>query len=220
MMNDYSQGYTLITTVPTAAQQTGDFSALLKIGSQYQIYDPTTTAAAANGRFSRQPFAGNLIPSSRLDPVAQKIQTYWPKPNLTGLPDGTNNFSTATPDPNLYQNHIVRIDHEISDKQKVYGHVTKYYKTEGPYRDYFQNDTTGQFAIIRPVNVAFDDTYIFGPRLVMDLRYGFQRYPISGTPKSTGFDLSKLGFPQALLNQVAYRNPLHSFPTRRSSDLL
>ena len=140
--------------------------------------------------------------------MAQKIQTYWPKPNLPGLPDGTNNFSTATPDPNLYQNHIIRIDHELSDKQKVYGHLTKYYKTEGPYRDYFQNDATGQFAIIQPVNVAFDDTYIFGPRLVMDLRYGFQRYPISGPPKSTGFDLSKLGFPQALLNQLAYRNPL------------
>ena len=208
IMNDYSQGFPLITTVPTPAQQTGDFSALLKIGPQYQIYDPTTTAAAANGRFSREPFPGNIIPSSRLDPVAQKIQTYWPKPNLPGLADGTNNFSTATPDPNLYQNHIVRIDHELSDKQKVYGHLTKYYKTEGPYRDYFENDATGQFAIIKPVNVAFDDTYIFGPRLVMDLRYGFQRYPISGTPKSTGFDLSKLGFPQALVNQVAYRNPL------------
>jgi hypothetical protein len=120
IMNDYSQGFPLITTVPTPAQQTGDFSALLKIGPQYQIYDPTTTAAAANGRFSREPFAGNIIPSSRLDPVAQKIQTYWPKPNLPGLADGTNNFSTATPDPNLYQNHIIRIDHEISDKQKVW----------------------------------------------------------------------------------------------------
>ena len=30
IMNDYSQGFPLITTVPTLAQQTGDFSALLE----------------------------------------------------------------------------------------------------------------------------------------------------------------------------------------------
>ncbi len=43
------------STVPTAAQRTGDFSALLRLGSQYQIYDPFTTQPAPGGRFSRQP---------------------------------------------------------------------------------------------------------------------------------------------------------------------
>ena len=39
-------------TVPTVAQRSGDFSALLGLGSRYQIYDPATIATAANGRFS------------------------------------------------------------------------------------------------------------------------------------------------------------------------
>ena len=30
------------TTTPTAAERTEDFSALLALGSQYQIYDPAT----------------------------------------------------------------------------------------------------------------------------------------------------------------------------------
>lgn len=208
IMNDYSQGYPLLASIPPLDQRGGDFSALLKLGAQYQIYDPATTTAAAGGRFSRLPFAGNIVPRSRIDPVAQKIENYWPTPNVPGLPDGSNNYSVATPDPNLYQNHLVRLDHTVSEKQRLYGHVTKYFKKEGPYRDYFLNDATGQFARIQPLNVAIDDTYIFSPHFVMDLRYGFQRYPIGSLPKSVGFDLSTLGFSSAVMNQLAYRNPL------------
>jgi hypothetical protein len=213
VMNDYSQGYPLLTSVPPLDQRGGDFSALLKLGPQYQIYDPTTTAAASNGRFSRQPFPGNIIPASRIDPVALKMMNFWPKPNVTGLGDGSNNYSVSTPDPNFYQNHLVRIDHMVSDKQRLYGHFTKWYKTEGPYRDYFLNDATGQLVNIEPLNLAIDDTYIVSPQLVIDVRYGYQRYPIGSGPKSQGFDLSTLGFPQAVVNQLAYRNPLSvAFP--------
>ncbi len=62
-------------TVPTAAQRTGDFSALLKRGARYQVYDPFTTVPAPNGRFQRQPLPGNVIPASRINPVGAKIQT-------------------------------------------------------------------------------------------------------------------------------------------------
>jgi len=58
-------------TVPSPAERNGDFSALLALGSQYQIYDPATIAPAENGRFSRQPFPGNIIPGSRLDAIAK-----------------------------------------------------------------------------------------------------------------------------------------------------
>jgi hypothetical protein len=51
--------------VPTALQREGDFSELLALGSQYQIYNPFSIRPAANGRFSREPFrcdaAGNPL---------------------------------------------------------------------------------------------------------------------------------------------------------------
>src|SRR5262249_6153423 len=53
------RGISVQNSVPTGAERAGDFSALLAIGPQYQIYDPLTTTAAANGRFSRQPLPGN-----------------------------------------------------------------------------------------------------------------------------------------------------------------
>ena len=41
------------------AERSGDLSALLALGSSYQIYDLSSTVAVANGRLQRQPFAGS-----------------------------------------------------------------------------------------------------------------------------------------------------------------
>src|SRR4029453_5351 len=48
-------------TVPTEKMRNGDFSELLALGSQYQIYDPATTRPRPTqaGRFIRDPFPGN-----------------------------------------------------------------------------------------------------------------------------------------------------------------
>ena len=62
------------TTVPTEKMRTGDLSEYLALGSAYQVYDPRSTVTAPNGRFSRTPIPGNIIPTSRLDPVAQRGQ--------------------------------------------------------------------------------------------------------------------------------------------------
>ena len=102
----------------------------------------------------------------------------------------------------------MRFDHTVSNKQRIYGHYTQYFKKEGPYRDYFQNDATGQFARIQPFNVALDDTYMLGPHFVVDIRYGFQRFQVASNPKSTGFDLSTLGFSQSVVDQLAYRSQI------------
>ena len=57
-------------SVPTAKMRTGDFSDLLALGSQYQLYDPATTRPHPTqaGRFIRDPFPGNIIPSQPHQP--------------------------------------------------------------------------------------------------------------------------------------------------------
>src|SRR4029453_8539751 len=86
------------TGVPTPGQTSGDLSGLLKLGANYQIYDPATIAPAANGRFSRQAFSGNIIPPSRIDPLALRLAAFWLPPNLPGTADGTNNWTTPGPE--------------------------------------------------------------------------------------------------------------------------
>src|SRR5436190_8099069 len=65
-----TQGQTALSTVPTLAMRSGDFSEPNRV-----IYDPTTN----------QPFPGNTIPSSQIDTVARNILTQlYPEPNTAG----------------------------------------------------------------------------------------------------------------------------------------
>ncbi|HEU0141567.1 MAG TPA: TonB-dependent receptor, partial [Bryobacteraceae bacterium] len=68
------------STVPTALERAGDFSRTFDSrGSLIPIYDPATTIQNPNGSgFVRQPFAGNVIPSSRFDPVSLKVMEFMP----------------------------------------------------------------------------------------------------------------------------------------------
>lgn len=63
------RGLTRLATVPTAAQRAGDLSGLAAT-----IVDP----------FTRQPFPGKIIPSSRISPMAQNILALYPQANLPG----------------------------------------------------------------------------------------------------------------------------------------
>src|SRR6185503_1362639 len=62
-----------IPTVPSEAMLRGDFSELLKLGPQYQIYNPFTRRRLANGRIQSDPFPNNIIPSNLINPVAKKL---------------------------------------------------------------------------------------------------------------------------------------------------
>ena len=74
-------------SLPTPAEQTGDFSALLPLG--IQIYDPSTTLLVG-GVLTRQPFLNNQVPiKSR---VASVLQSYLPAPQISGTQN--NYFNT------------------------------------------------------------------------------------------------------------------------------
>ena len=105
--------------VPAPEFFKGDFTSLLDSRNvRIPIYDPQSTRASG-GTFVRDPFAGNLIPSNRLDPVAIKTGPLFPQPNLTGA--GTLNFQDwvgeSKLDPNVF---TAKVDHSFSPRQKVF----------------------------------------------------------------------------------------------------
>jgi len=119
------------TTVPTLNDRAGNFAAAL--GSQVncggalcldglgnpvragQIYDPL--ALAPDG-YTRLPFANNMIPLSRMDPVALKIQGYLPKP-INDLQANNYVLYAVTRRPENLPS--VKIDHNISTSLKLSG---------------------------------------------------------------------------------------------------
>ena len=86
-----------VYTVPTALERAGDFSQTRTAdGRPITIYDPLTTRLE-NGQYVRDAFPGNVIPTSRIDPVAlallQRVRSRTPPASPT-----TSSFPT-TPAP-------------------------------------------------------------------------------------------------------------------------
>lgn len=190
-------------TVPTPKQLNGDFSDLLKVGSQYQIYDPATARVLPNRRIQRDPFAGNIIPSNRISSFTKPLTKYWPAPRVPGNADGGNNFpDPAQPDPNFYYSDSARVDHNVSVKNRLYGRLAISKNIEKNYRDAWQNEASGNSLLRYNRGIAVDDLHTFTPHLVLNVRYGYTRFREDSQPKSTGFNPTQLGFSQALISQV------------------
>jgi hypothetical protein len=187
------------STVPRDAWRNGDFSDLLKLGANYQLYDPATIQAAPGGRFSRQPFAGNIIPPSRISPIAQKILSLYPSPNQPGLADGRNNYFVSGKALENYWTTIGRFDHAFSDKDRMFVRV---------HRDFWQEDKNRSFAndvngiILNRINrgIMLDEVHMFSPTFVLNFRYGFTQQEFLEHRVSQGFDLASLGFSPAFVN--------------------
>lgn len=182
----------VITTVPTAAQRTGDFSALLALGAAYQLYDPAT-AKSAGGVVSRGGFAGNLIPSSRLSPVAQNYFKLIPAPNLPGTKDGTSNYFAALSTVQTYHSYNGRVDYNVSDRNRLTGSM---------HESLWQQDSnqvlgnaSGETAYRNTWGAGVDDVHTFTPTLIGDLRAGFSRYRPYYVQYNIGYDATSLGFP-------------------------
>jgi hypothetical protein len=215
----YGQG---VLTVPTMKERTGDFSDLLKLGPNYQIYDPRTRAAAAGGRYTIQPFPNNIIPPDRISPIAKNILSYYSEPNAAGTPDGLNNLVRVNDLEVLdYYNHIARIDHSFSENHRVYGRYNTYHRfSTRSDSGWFRNMVFGGGSDWIQQAFSFDDVYTFGPTTFLNTRYSFYRLQIEQTPnpESIGFDLTSLGFPKSYADAIPAE--IRTFPTITSSDFL
>ena len=191
-------------TVPSEKMRNGDFSELLALGPQYQIYNPFTRRAIGGGRFQQDPFPGNIIPQNLLNPVALKALAYIGKPLTTGNADGTGNFQQPSlPETIKYANNTVRVDHNLTDKQRMYGRVS-WYDRNSNYNNYFNNLATGEYFKFISRQVALDHVWLLNGSTVMNVRYGYNWF-VRGTdsnPANHDFDLTSLGFPASFNSSI------------------
>ncbi len=192
-------------TVPSQEMKTGDFSRLLALNSNYQIYNPFTRRTVAGGRFQQDPFPGNRIPASLFNPIGKKVlDTYYPAPRTAGNPDGTQNFLR----PDLletanYYTHSIRVDHSISERHRVFARVS-WYDRNSNYNNFFDNAATGEAFQFASRAGVFDDVYNITPTTILNVRYGYNRFirVTNSNEASRGFDITSLGFPAAYNNLI------------------
>lgn len=100
-------------TYPTQAMRGGDFSA----PGLPTVYDPSTLTLI-NGNWVRTAFLGNQVPLNRIDPVAAKIQNYFPVPNLPGV---FNNYYYVARSPLRTTYYNGKGDYNISSSNRLTG---------------------------------------------------------------------------------------------------
>lgn len=164
-------GTTVTQTVPTSLQRSGDFSGTrLASGALNVIYDPATTSGT-----TRQPFSGNMIPLSRIDPVSASLLAYWPNANRPGTITGANNLSSNN-NPLFTRNiGVARVDHQIGPSDQLMG---RYYinannsQNPGPWGMPI-SDPTASLSAVTSQSMLAGETHSFNPQTVNDFRANF-----------------------------------------------
>jgi hypothetical protein len=191
------QAQTLISSVPAASFRTGDFSA-----APQRIYDPLTQTQSGS-TFTRQQFAGNRIPASRLDPVGQNIVSLYPLPNLgAGI---SNNFLFNPVRRINADSFDVKIDHQFSEADTIFVRFSQ------GLNDLLEPSQLPAPAVgngpgvpgptSQPVRqTVAAETHVFSPTRVNEARFGFSRLNLQSFNLNYGKDVSsQIGVPGANL---------------------
>ncbi len=175
---------TLVTsTVPTAAQLNGDFSA----AGLAPIYDhslPGSPQFQCNGVL-------NVICPDRLDASAKALfATSYPAPNRPGL---NNNFIVQEATGGVNEQYNARIDHRISEKNSLFARYA-YWKADSNAYDAWGTHTSGQgHTGLYTHSAILGDTHTLSPTTILDLRLSYLRVFQHEFPDSEGVDLSQFG---------------------------
>ncbi len=153
------------TTLFTAAERNGDFSALLTAATPYQLKNPFNLGT--NGQ--PMPFSGNIIPLGLIDPVAKALfaSSDYPAPQNGNL---INNYSVGSATITNQKQGDVKVDYVLSDKDRLFGRYSRLYAND-PTTTTFQLDSNG-FIIDNAHNGVLNWTRTISPSIVNEARAG------------------------------------------------
>ncbi len=158
--------------VLTPAQLAGNFS-----GSK-TVTDPTTGIA----------FPGNIIPTSRLNPVALSIAgAYFPQPNAASTVANLSGVSTTL---TTNDQALTRIDHTFGEKDQVFGH---YIFNRNYTPNIGLNPLFGSLPRTRNQSIAAQWLHTFSPAKMNMIEFGYDRASLRElSPRAgTSFDAAK-----------------------------
>jgi len=188
--------------MPTDLERAGNFSQTRNAAGQLVvIYDPQT----------RQPFAGNIIPSNRINPVANAMLKYLPAADTQVSNGGANYNRTSLIKSKWTQEYTGKVEHKFNDQVSLTGFYL-YNRSNEPCANYFGTadqtepnrfaDPLDYILKRRPKILALNNTWVTSDSSVLALRFGVTRFPDNDT-LSIDFDPATLGFSSTFLNQIS-----------------
>ncbi len=174
--NRIRSGHSDFQTIPTPAMLAGDLSKTLTGAAAATIYNPYT-ARVVNGQVVRDPFPGNIIPSNLIKPYSAAYAKLWFPTNL--IPNTTSNFINTNPTARNDDQINARIDQKISDSNNLFGRVS--------WSDLGQTDPASlprasQVTFNKYVGAVLNDTHIFNPTTLLNIRLGYLRANLGQGP--------------------------------------
>jgi hypothetical protein len=193
-------GTAFTTTVPTPAERAGNFSSITT-----PIMDPcggTVTGPVACPSYTgpATPFAGNVLPTDRLNPTSLALLPYFPLPNTAGSPgpDGTtiNNFTTATSGGGNQNQVVGRLDQNLGANQHIFFRYTYWNVLDLPV------DPLGTGICDDRCTEKYDShaaalgyNYTLTPSTILGVNASLSRFAYNRRPINTDFDLTTIGWP-------------------------
>ena len=196
----YRRSAAQVGSYPTPLQHGGNFSDLFdNSGKLIPIYDPATTSTNAAGQAIRELFPGNLIPANRIDPVAAKINDFYPLPNRTPTNSFTNanNYGRLSGEARFSQQLTLKGDHRVSEKNSITGRYSFFnHKTDNGNGINPNDVVTKRDDDLKNWNIVLSDTHTFTPTIINESRIGVTRgyFPFIVRSFGGGWP-AKLGLP-------------------------
>lgn len=185
---------------PTALERAGDFS---------QSFNANGTPVTVVNPFTRIAYPNNKIPLSDLNPIGVNIANTFVSPTRAPSYYGDQDLTGSAQLKSHAAQKVFKGDENFRDWWRASVSYARYYSLE-PGNTWFPTiSSPDQWRLQRRVDAtAINNTFTVSPTTVLTVRYGFNRFPNYGYKTSQGFDLTTLGFPASLVNQI--QNP--TFP--------
>ncbi len=156
--------------VPSDAERTGDFSALLAGPNPQQLYNPYTTVYNGDGTYTRQPIPGNRLDLATqpggaplIDPASAAIIALYPHANTTPSAANPDNYLYSSVQGYTTYHFDSRFDYRITNKNSVFVTYSQYHGTQdntgGVFPNYVGNVDDGSHLI------TVNDAHSFSPTL-------------------------------------------------------
>lgn len=192
------QSQTLISTVPTLLERTGNFSELLtgQIDPATgfdpgQIFYPAVDPLTGVRSTVPQPVTGNIIPTSAMDAAALKLITLFPAPNRPGL---GNNFLLNPVQKNNQDSFDIRVDHQLTRNDSLFA-TFSFGNVDAQVPDPFPGQAGGGVFSGSVKNLAraagISDVHTFSANKINEFKIGYSRYVVQALPNFAGQPLSQ-----------------------------
>lgn len=204
-----STGY---MSIPTVLEKKGDFSQSFTTQTvngavtkyPIQIYDPLTIDTTTGNRTL---FPGNVIPQTRISPIATGLLNLLPPPDNAG--DGantdSNNYVKRETQNDKFNGYTWRVDQNWNNANHSYVNLRYNTWNELSYDPFGpENIFNGIYQTRVNYGATADHTIVISPEMILDMRYNLTRWDGKSYSSSAGVSPTTVGFPASFAAMQQY----------------